>query len=336
MAKTINNITDRRNAIINGGLDFWQRGTSFSIPYNTVTYCADRWLAFWNQVGGTHTVSRQTFAPGTAPNGADTSYFTRWNCSVAGAGSPTGIQYQHRIEGVQTYAGKTVTLSFWAKADAARAVTFWWEQRFGTGGSPSATVNASGGTFSQIFNLTTSFQRFTVTFALPSVVGTTLGTNNNDILDMIFQMPASTTFIIDIAQVMLVEGAEAPASFIRAGATIAGELTSCQRYYEKSYDVDTAPGSVTSNGEEAIVPSRNGAQRWVKINFKTRKRAVPVITSYSPVTGASGKVRDDSSVTDENSVIASTGQTGYTEASDGGGSADQEPFRWHYTADAEL
>ena len=35
-----------KNRIINGGMDIFQRGTSISSGLNTVTYVADRWIAY--------------------------------------------------------------------------------------------------------------------------------------------------------------------------------------------------------------------------------------------------------------------------------------------------
>jgi len=71
------------------------------------------------------------------------------------------------------------------------------------------------------------------------------------------------------------------------------ELARCQRYYEKSYDPGTAPGTVTSNGVSAInaqMPS--GVNGGRTDSFKVTKRAQPTMTLYSPGTGTAGKARD--------------------------------------------
>jgi hypothetical protein len=57
------------NVIINGGMDIWQRGTSFT----SGGYAADRWLADF--VGGAGTVSQQSFTPGDAPATAEQGTF---------------------------------------------------------------------------------------------------------------------------------------------------------------------------------------------------------------------------------------------------------------------
>jgi hypothetical protein len=83
------------------------------------------------------------------------------------------IAATQRIEDVRRLAGKTVTLSFWAKAGTGTPkVGIELDQMFGSGGSPSANVTGIG---SQSFTLSTTWQRFTASIAMPSVAGKTLG-----------------------------------------------------------------------------------------------------------------------------------------------------------------
>jgi len=61
------------NPIINGGFDIWQRGTSATTGGYSA---ADRWR--YDNVGGTYTISKQTFTPGTAPvSGYESTNFAR-------------------------------------------------------------------------------------------------------------------------------------------------------------------------------------------------------------------------------------------------------------------
>jgi hypothetical protein len=83
-----------------------------------------------------------------------------------------------RIEGVRRLAGKNVVVSFWAKATSGTpklGVSF--DQRFGTGGSPSGIV-AGLGLASPA--LSTAWQFISLSFAIPGVDGKILGTNNDD------------------------------------------------------------------------------------------------------------------------------------------------------------
>jgi hypothetical protein len=209
-----------KNKIINGDFGIWQRGTSFSNPTNG-TYTADRWFVELDGSGYTRTISQQTFTPGTAPvAGYEGQYFYRWNNSVAGT-SNTINALSTRLEDIRTFAGQTVTFSFWAKADASRALTVYAYQQ-STGGSGTVTTTVGTAT------LTTSWARYTMTVAIPSLAGITIGTNSN--LQIRIAMPIGTTMTCDFWGMQMEESPVATA-FQTATGTIQGELAACQRYY---------------------------------------------------------------------------------------------------------
>ncbi|MFZ1109868.1 MAG: hypothetical protein WAN43_16155 [Rhodomicrobium sp.] len=88
----------------------------------------------------------------------------------------------------------------------------------------------------------------------------------------------------------------------------------CQRYFETSYDLATAPGTATVVGASLILlgplPSATYASGTF-VPFKTRKRADPTILTYSPASGASGYARDATNSADVATVTSwTTGQTG--------------------------
>jgi len=101
------------NDIINGGLRFWQRGTSFaSIPH--ATYNADRFRYTKN---GTmvHDITRDTDIPNS-----DISYSLKIDCTTADSDIDAGnyCQLYQAIEGYnfKKYVGNYGVLSFWVKA----------------------------------------------------------------------------------------------------------------------------------------------------------------------------------------------------------------------------
>jgi hypothetical protein len=218
-----------RNKIINGNFDIWQRGTSqTSSGYGSV----DRWRSL--NVGTTKTASRQAFALGQTDVPNNPKYFMRHVVSsVAGAGNYAAMD--QKIEGVETLAGKTATVSFWAKADASKNIAVEILQYFGDGGSPSGFVIADA----QLVALTTAWTKYTITVNIPSVSGKTLGTTGNDDIRITFWFDAgsnnnaraaslgqqSGTF--DIAQVQIEEGTAATPFEQRPIGT---ELSLCQRY----------------------------------------------------------------------------------------------------------
>jgi len=210
-----------KNKIINGDFGVWQRGTSFASAADS-TYFADRFITNWSAGGATNTFSRQTFTPGTAPvSGYEGTYFAR--CAATGATGTTQIGLGQRIEDVRTFAGQTVTFSFWAKGDSARTLSYYIQQNFGSGGS--ATVNASG----TIGSITTSWARYSVTVTLGAMTGKTIGTSSYLQWD-IYAASQTGAPNIDIWGVQLELGTTAT-TFTTATGTIQGELAACQRYY---------------------------------------------------------------------------------------------------------
>lgn len=216
------NLAMFRNKLINGDFSVWQRGTSFNVT-TTGTYTADRWVIQFDGTGATRTVSQQTFTNGQTDVPNNPTYFLRYNQSVAGSGG-TYNNVAQRIEGVRTLAGQTATVSFYAKADAARPVTVYLNQLFGTGGSPSASTFTTAGQPT----LTSTWTKYTFTATLPSISGKTIGTNSNNIFELSLQCPSNTTFTIDLAQVQVEAGSQAtPFEVLPQGLG----LTLCQRYY---------------------------------------------------------------------------------------------------------
>lgn len=83
------------------------------------------------------------------------------------------------LPNVRRYAGRTVTFSFYVKADKAGAVLsgLRFYQRFGTGGTVSATTSSYGDRDG--INPTTAVQRMVCTVTLPPISGKVLGTNDD-------------------------------------------------------------------------------------------------------------------------------------------------------------
>ena len=208
------------NVIINGAFDIWQRGTSGnSAPGVLNVFVSDRWNTFNNVSGSTVNISQQTFTPGSAPSqGNEGRFFLR--ATMSGYSS-SFVFIGQKIEDVRTLAGRTATLSFWAKANTAISLPLDYVQNFGVGGS--SLVNASIGSAS----VTTSWQRFTFTFNVPALSGKTIGAADNN-LELRFLFGANAS--LDIWGVQLEEGTVAT-KFRRNQANIQAELAACQRYY---------------------------------------------------------------------------------------------------------
>ena len=344
-----------RNKIINGNFDIWQRGTFLSSG-TSARFLADR---FWNNsIGSTYTVSQQQFTNGQTDVPNNPNYFHRTVVSsVAGTGNFCVLRQS--IESVKTLAGQTATLSFYAKADSNKIVSVEFIQYFGTGGSPSSNVREIG---VQKLNLTTSWQKFTVTANIPSIAGKTIGTDNNDYLAVAFWFDAGSDFdsltdslgqqsgTFDIAQVQLEEG---PTATPFEHRPIGTELSLCERYYEKSYNLTTVPGTVEPLGGSPLTgvggpvqvttSNRAGDQNQVPgPRWRTRKRTFPACEVYA-VNGTKNFISDLDGFSHP-----SVGQMYIQDASTTGARLVQcldanqlrlelgRSYCYHYTADAEL
>ena len=248
-----------KNKIINGDFGIWQRGTSFSTSGISEVYCADRF--FLSCDAGSATVTQQTFTPGTAPvAGYEGQYFLQFATTVSGT-SPLYIV--QKIEDVRTFAGQTVTLSYWAKTSSGTVTNSpIYVQNFGGGGS-SGVVGSIGSSAT----VTTSWQRFSHTVAIPSVSGKTIGTNNR-LQIQVLRFAATATVQLWGVQV---EAGSVATAFQTATGTIQGELAACQRYY---YRIATTTNNVMLGAGHAY--QTNEAQ--VVMNLPVVMRAAPSVT----------------------------------------------------------
>lgn len=114
----------------------------------------------------------------------------------------------------------------------------------------------------------------------------------------------------------------------------AAELARCQRYFEKSYALDAAPGTAT--GEGLMTNISNSGYGVVQIGaFKATKRAAPTVKVYAP-DGIEGAVQFFAtgircSVTAETVSSNSPGRWVNSQASIQAG-----VYQWHWVADAEM
>jgi hypothetical protein len=214
------NFAAGKNKFINGDFNIWQRGTSFNLPNNTNTYAADRMRVNSQFSSGTSSVSRQTFTPGTAPvAGYEGQYFQR----ITAGTTPSYIDTFQLIEDVRTFAGQTVTFSFWAKASTTATAQGYFIQNFGSGGSAEAAAGSGS------FALTTSWTRFSVTYAVPSISGKTVGTSSYLAVGIYLSGGLTSSMTIDTWG-WQVEASNTATAFQTATGTIQGELAACQRY----------------------------------------------------------------------------------------------------------
>ena len=226
-----------KNKILNGDCSINQRNFTSVTTNDGVTF--DRWKL--GVAGdGTVTATPQTFTLGSAPVAG---YEAANYLQVATASQTTTASLslvEQRVEDVRTFAGQTVTYSFWAKASSGTPkLAFEYGQSFGSGGSPSTAVNTYGGQVT----LSTSWARYSVTVAVPSISGKTIGTTaNTSYCRIVLWLSAGSNYNARTGSLgiqnstiqlwgMQLEAGSTATPFQTATGTIQGELAACQRYY---------------------------------------------------------------------------------------------------------
>lgn len=164
-----------RNKLHNPLFNIAQRGGG---PWTTNSaYTLDRWAIILvldtvsvSQIALTDTDRTQI--------GDEEANYALQNQFTGNAGATAYSEIYQRIENVRRLANKTVTLSFWARAvSGTPKLGLNILQYFGSGGSPSASVRALA--TGNAVTLSTTWTRYSTTIAVPSIVGKTLGSNND-------------------------------------------------------------------------------------------------------------------------------------------------------------
>jgi len=264
----------RRNVLVNGDFLIWQRGSQFLSLSGTALYTADRWIR-QPPAGNSNSfeIIRAAFSPGQVEVAGDPIYYLRWNQPSGLNGSGEG-RISQRAENVWTLNGRVVTLSWSARAASGTAsMTPRLQQNFGSGGS--TTVQYDGAAAS----LTSAWARFSQTFTLASTAGATIGASS--FLAAILEAPASFNGEVHVADVQLEAGSGAT-TFERIDPTTQRQL--CERYYEKSYPLDTAASAGSGFGGAAVVwavDGPGGILYSIRQRFRVPKRVAPAVTWYS-------------------------------------------------------
>jgi len=264
-------LSGARNRIINGAMDFWQRGTSTT---TSSVYLADRWQAQF-PAGGT--VSQETTS---VPTGS--RYAWKYVASATNPFMQMGqqIEYMNCLDLQNT----TVAISFMARSVTSNAGSTALTVRTRTIAGIDGTCLFAGSNSDTAITLTTSWTRYTVTRTLPATFGSLS-------LEFVLGNSHVSGDGIMLSQIQLEAGSVATPFERRSYGQ---ELALCQRYYEKSYDPDVVPGSISYAGR--VSGQNPGAGSWDArhiIQFKATKRAAPTINTYRESDGSSGWMTAD-------------------------------------------
>lgn len=335
-----------KNIIINGAMDIWQRGSLFTSIASG--YTADR-FSFNKNTTAAITITKSTNIPNNNFNyslllsntTADTTTLSNKYCRL-----------QYKVEGYdfKNLVGKTCLLSFWIKSnkEGNYCISF---QNSATNRSyiVDYTINNaniweyktipinfySDGTWEKT-NLTGLIINFTLSAGIQYRMSSNAWINSNYLAS-----PTISDFVDTINSNLYITGVQLTESSLELPflyRSIAEEIELCQRYFEKSYNIDINPGVATWDGTSAMTTSKaqtsyDGLQRI----FKTRKRNSPTMEWYAPNSGNYPDVSYYSGGWNDGSVSSTSREnensTGYP---NGGNISDQSEIEVHWTADSEL
>jgi hypothetical protein len=320
----------RRNRLINGGFLLNQRGSSHVFTNGTPRYTLDRWL-FSPGSGNTTsvTISQGGGATPSFSTGFRHSWALGWAQTAALNGSTHPVLSQ-RIENVLLFAGRKCCLSVWmTKSGAAGGVEMTITPKLvqfkGTGQGVFATTVGAPVTVSD-----SGYVRHVWTFDVPAMGSQALA--NDAYFELQLEGLKTATRGVGFAGIQL-EAGNSPTEF--EDRTDQDELLLAQRYYEKSYEVATAPGTPTLLGQAAD-RALGFFSYGLNTRFRVEKARIPTVRWYAPNTGTAdaitwgGAAGSDLTASPTEESMSSTGHPGHTNQTTAAES-------WgHWTADAEI
>ena len=275
--------------ILNSAFQVWQRGTSGTGNANTATtnYLADRWLNYRGVAGSTY--SRQV--TGDTTNLPNIQYCMR--VSRDSGNTSTSTMYLDQImETVNSipFAGKAVTLSFYARKGANYSATSSLLSAYLTTGT--GTDQNINGTWTGAVNVVSGSATLTTTWQRFQYTGTIGATATQ--LDIEFQfVPTGTAGAADYYEVtgVQLEVGSVATPFKKFSATIQGELAACQRYYNRitpstgAYEVLGSGYAISTTVTTITVPFP------VSMRIKpTSAETTGTAANYAVLNGAGGVV----------------------------------------------
>ena len=350
-----------RNRIINGDVKIDQRNGYSSTTSTTgvsTTFVGDRWNVQNQTQSATAITTQVVSSPGTNPPAGYALKITAPGSTISQTTS-TGYGLYQAIEGYNildfnwgTSYGSPATFSFWVYATNT--------------GTYSFTMRNSASTYTYAGSIgitaTNAWQYFTYTIPPPptgsawnttngpgisltilllnassgsnfATAGSWVSGNKYDGVSGQTNFFATTGNIIHITGVQLEKGLVATTFEVRPYAT---ELALCQRYYQKTYNMGTAPGTSVA-GVGAIVVTASSSTIVPGVQFRATMRAAPTIVMYNPYSTTSGVIGiysngfDTGAATADVSTIGDSGFR-YVAVTVTSGVI----YQYHYTANAEL
>ena len=346
-----------KNRIINGACVIDQRNAGASVTItNTaaLTYTIDRWAGYGSVASK---FSVQQNAGSVTPPAGFSNYLGATSLSAYTVGAAEVFKITQVIEGFNaadldwgTANAKTVTLSFWVRSSL-------------TGTFGGAFINSAFNRnypFTYTISSANTWEYKTITVA-GDTSGTWLTTNGIGV-QIAWSLGAGASLsgtagawsagnIQSATGAVSVVGTNGATFYITGvqlekGSTATSfdyrpygqELANCQRYYEKSYELLTAPGANTPIGVVHVSAASNGfGDMLTMIKFNVQKRTAPTMTFYrEDGTSGSWNMERSGSNTTPSVTSSSVGDNGGRIYCATGANWTVASLKGHWTSSAEL
>ncbi len=346
------------NILINGSFDVWQRGIGKTKSYGATgtTYFADRWVRLDGISGGgstptTYSLQRNEFTKNQTEVAGNPKYYlsAQHTISDGGAGnSGDFVVIENRIEDVRTARGEDVTLSFAAKCGV-------------TGSTMGIVVNQYDG--SDVYrkdvanvSLGSVWGKYEISFNVPTI--NTLPIGSKHYISVGFDVTKLSATTLDLTKVKVERGLVATTN---PKSDVENELEKCNRYYQRSYNIDQKNASETmldlNNPTPTVIDFTITPLKDLYFRYPVRMRGIPSsVAFYSPKTGTTGDAYNRSAEVDLRKASGTFGYDGTARISVAGattikaehitedgmyiivpsGSVLWDQISTHYVADAEL
>jgi len=298
-----------RNRIINGDMRIDQRNVGDAVTANNSSvYPVDRWFL---QVSGPTvnvTAQRSTVVPsGIFSHSVVITAPTAINTTAA-----QQILLQHRIEGFHcadfawgTADAQPVTLSFWVRSSVA--------------GSYTGALNNGNASYVFVYDIAAGNTWQRVVIAIPGTVNYAFANKEDGVgIYLVFDLGSGTNFETASPNTWITGDFKRTNSAVKwannAGATFyatgiqletgsvatsfeqrffTAELDLCRRYFQKSYNLNQKPGTITgqfSGGTATYTEVTATFHQLSTVQLTPPMRGNPGITIYNPTTGATASL----------------------------------------------
>jgi hypothetical protein len=301
-----------RNRLYNGEMMFDQAngGNAVTVNSNVGNYSLDGWFARGIASAGVFTLQQQSATP---PTGAQFYLRAAITTADASPASSSSYYFQQRIETIYSLRDVIIStgnvplvLSFWARSSLTGSFAGAFSNQCGT-------ANRS---YQFLYTITAAntWQKFTIIIPSDNFPANAYVVNTSTICSVIWCLGAGTAnqaanstwnngvFVgtTGMTQIISTNGATLDLTLVQletgSGSTpfeyrpYTFELQQCQRYYEKSYPLGTAPGTTGIGNDQLCPGNQSGSNIYAApVQFRVLKRATPTITIYTQTTGATGQ-----------------------------------------------